>query len=241
MAGRACPGQRVRSEPVCVGQSEAERKALCAVSACAENMCQPAGRSWSAPSPWQRLLSGQPHAVLCRAVHSHHRTGAPCSCLTVRLRLAGTPIGYKLMMTASPLLMALPGSLLAKRAEFATQNLWARPRRCPGAAAQQGSLCISCHMAAPCSSNAQPGRVTVHSWAPLSAGSCITQQHSAHSRTQCPVHGSCCLSAGACSTPQRSQKATPHVLQPAPSTYQVLCGALPCTAQCMCAGDATRR
>ena len=41
----------------------------------------------------------------------------------------GTPIGYKMMVNAAPQLLAIPGSLLAKRGEFATRNLWVTPHR----------------------------------------------------------------------------------------------------------------
>lgn len=38
-----------------------------------------------------------------------------------------TPIAYKMMTNAAPTILAVPGSLLASRGEFATQNLWVTP------------------------------------------------------------------------------------------------------------------
>ena len=50
----------------------------------------------------------------------------------------GTPIAYKMMVNAAPQLLALPGSLLAKRGEFATKNLWVTPHRCTPILVQPG-------------------------------------------------------------------------------------------------------
>lgn len=47
--------------------------------------------------------------------------------LTLACLCSGTPIAYKMMTNAAPTILAVPGSLLASRGEFATQNLWVTP------------------------------------------------------------------------------------------------------------------
>ncbi len=40
---------------------------------------------------------------------------------------SGTPVSYKLVSNAAPLLLAQPSSLVAKKGVFATKNLWVTP------------------------------------------------------------------------------------------------------------------
>ena len=55
-----------------------------------------------------RLHPSEKHAIFCADV-------------------AGKPVGYKLMATPNPIILADPNSMIGRRAIFATKNLWVTP------------------------------------------------------------------------------------------------------------------